>query len=1855
MILRIVRFTIMFLWIIISKAFLFSLLCVSLNAQSINIGNFYYRDFLDFGQNKGIFKEGAEQNGGVAITGKDGTQVSVPNVPNFSASSNNGNLTAVGRGFVVTANHVTSPENPSSSPNLRKWGLTEYTISSESATSQGYGRDEKFFRFDKYIVEGQSQMLNVENSLNSANPTKEQENIQNFKNELTNFKDDKGNIYLYQAGSGVITLRGNTNTNIDRIENGETKGGGFGTLGQDSIKYECLVQSQSCDSRGIMFNYNPNLDSGFNNRITSGDSGSGIYAYDTKKNEWVLLGVTSQEWSGQNRAFVSLVSNKDFESYQSKFEQKINLKIQDPAVANIWTLNSNNLKFEPRGDTPNKSHILETNKDIIFRGGGTIKVQGSIYRNVSGQAGGFVFEKADTETTYKFTNEQGKNYFFKGSGLDIGEKVKVEWELHNQSGDSLHKIGKGELIVKTNYTPTSTSENLGTLKIGEGKVTLDTTTKAFDNIYITSGRGELALTQGKATALGATSANSYTLAQDSTDKMGFYFGKGGGVLDLGGNSLKLNTIAANDKNAIITNSSTSTQSTLEIQGLGYGANNQKTSTKADTIIHASFGETPTAQNSNGTAANLNLIYNGDKTAVNSHSERSEESISTNSVDSSATLSPQNDKAGASLIFDGNINTSGKMEVTNGNIALQGHATTHATISSESIRNQITNAENGTQKPMPDYMDLSKPSTLNQPDWDDRIFKIAQGITLTDSTLTLGRNATLESDITASNNSTIRFGGNVKHFIDNKDGKNVTGSGFSYQQLVESDALSEDMQKIANETIHYKGKITATGGTIESHILDFNASLDLKSGATLTADYLTIETSNTIKLENGTSASVKTLKLQSISDSDLSTIFANNSANSTKLSVTEALWFNSVGSFDLTKLDSANVEIKPNYDIRGVKSTITGTSKDLIANVSLFEEANLTLKSLTLKDTKANEVTTNGTTNTLKNSVYLQGDSKQTSNTKLTLTDSLKADGVEKATIQLWGKSEIIAPKITFNNVKDGILALDKDSKLTSANGNANVEVSGVDSSLKIGILGDKNFDINAQGGSKITLGLLESRDKTQTPSANFSGKITAKDSSVVATALESITASVDLSGSAKLNAIDIVLQNSHNSIKLSDTATLTAQTITAKSVANLTLQQNGGTANIGKFIFDGGTTNLTGNLIGNNIELKNSTIKTTDLTFNNKQNTTLELDKDSKLDITNLKVENANLTLNLADSSKNTASLQKITLNNNANLNINSWDFGNTTAFSSNGDSRVTFENATYTQNGTAKNISVDSTISGALSLSNVGKAQTTQTAQSQSATTRHSEHSEESISTNLVDSSATKLPQNDSTASNTTQTNGLPRLATASLAMTSDSSTRFESLKFENKNLSFGADSKISVSFDLSVKKSDSNIKTDGTYYKLISTGDSGTITDNRTDKRIDFKFDNSIAESDRLFVVSKFDDAGKNLLVKFLEYDPRSFNELNKHISSKYSEILKVLTQHNPNDIAIDTAAKTDDYTLLQSSLVQIDSAMRDLANSAPLGEQILFSNNFVINTRIAQVRLTQADKIHNLRFANNDEDMLYKQISRGVASDISYDFSQNDDLHNNVWLNVGGGYFNGGNSTSVFASTNVGYDRLSKFGSADVLFGVMAGFGSNQSKFQSLHNNAKFYNMGLYAHGILGSNEMQSNLNINILQNNKAFQSSTQQGDNLSFNGLLSVYYKRVFALAPLGEFKQNIKPVALLGVGVNNIGNSIMATYKQESYNNISAEIGVGVQYTLRKDTNFYSAEILMRHNVYHSNDRVFVSLANAQSFIGYTLEHRKSSLEFNFIGSHTLTQSLYIQYGVLGLVDIGLSYGIKGDIKLGYRF
>lgn len=1021
-------------------------------AQSIDISKFYYRDYLDFGQNKGAFSG----NGSTTITGKDGTKVSVPNVPNFSASSNYGSLTSVGRGFAVTANHVSSPESVS---DLRKWGLTDYNIAKQpvsdtngneiNGVSKPYGSDTKFLRFDKYVVEGQVDLLDIDNttSQKNLNSTQENQNLATFKDKIKDLQDDKGNIYLYQAGSGIVSLRGTNNPQgtINPPQNGEMRGGGFGNLIFGEISYNAVNNAiaPNDESRGIHFAYLPNTD--FNNRISSGDSGSGIYAYDNKNQKWILLGVTSMEWGA--KSYVSFASNKDLQDYKKNFEQEINLKIQDPAVAYTWALNGNNLKFEPRGDTPKQTHTLQNNKDIIFRGGGKIEVQSGIYRNNSGYAGGFVFEaensaSAKNPTKYIFTNKDDKTAnIFAGSGLDIGQNVVVEWALRNKSNDSLHKIGKGELIVKTDYEAKS-GENLGTLKIGEGKVTLDTTKKAFENIYITSGRGELALKKDKAEALGATKdstnsasgATSYTLSQNKNSEMGFYFGTGGGKLDLAGNSLVLNTIAANDSKAIITNSGAGEAVNLEIQGFKYKDDGTKDSTqKADTIIHASIGDN--ANGASGTnGANLNLIYKGNKTAVNSHSERSEESTRSNLVDSSATLSPQNDNtasnttqttkalqgSGASLIFDGHINIKGKLEATNGNIVLQGHPTTHATISDDKIREQIKNAESGTSAAMPDYMDLSKPSTLKQPDWDSRNFTIGSGITLANATLTVGKAAHLTADITADKDSQINFGG--KHFIDSKDGKNVIGSGFSYQQGVTSDELKDESYKDSS----YSGTIKANGTAITSKFANFAPNLELKNGAKLDAKHLTLTQSSTMNFTNS-SATINNLVFQGVSD--LNKITLNNST----FEVKESFTFDK-STFNLDTLKTTNnITLPTEYNLYAFNgSQITANDfQNTNANAEfMLDKSTFTATSASFQSTNLNLNLSNSSTMNLTSL-------NSTGETSLIIRQgsTLKTTGdmsFDKATIKLANdKSNLNANNLTLNE-KSSII-LDDKATLTLEN------------------------------------------------------------------------------------------------------------------------------------------------------------------------------------------------------------------------------------------------------------------------------------------------------------------------------------------------------------------------------------------------------------------------------------------------------------------------------------------------------------------------------------------------------------------------------------------------------------------------------------------------------------------------------------------------------------------------------------------------------------------------------------------------------------------------------------------------------
>lgn len=1221
-----------------------ALLLAQADAQIIHADKFFYRDFLDLGQNKGAFAAGAQ---GVVIESSKQPGVSMrfeAPIIDQSARSNNGNSTSLGRNFVITATHVVGSSGSSSDSlanasnvEIRRWGQTSYTINTNNK-SQNKGFDVSFARFNKYIVEGETEIfdagLESDQGITASSPNlaKEAENLKKLKEYLQKQKDSNGNLIVFQAGSGRLSLfnapgGGFKEAGIAAITG--TRGGSLsGAIDFEKITYQNSKANQNVDARGLQIVERTDLT--WVNAISPGDSGSGFYIYDKTKQKWLLLGVTAQaDFVGGGTSAIAVATKKDFEKFKESNEQNIDLR-----GLHTWTFDGNGFQ--------NGSWIgKQSNKDLVFSNGGSMQVTGNIRLLDSGQTGGFVFKagngaNASSPTTYKITSKNGQLYGFDGAGLDIEENVKVEWGLGfikgNGTGDkrgvndALHKVGKGTLVITTKYDTPPDDGKYGYLRVGDGKVVFDTNTQAFNGVYLTSGRGTLELVNGKAQAFGAvkdpsqldsTLPNHFILNQEHRDKLGIYFGNGGGNLDLKGNSLTLNAISSNDARANIINTDSAT-STMTIEGLGYDKDKKKTSSKADTIIHASFGQsTDSKQDNSSTNGNLNLVYKGDEKAAT-------------------------DETKAALVFDGNVNAKG-LQVDSGKVVLQGHPTTHAYIRDQNITTNL-----GTQNflklvikaegsKLPDWMDLSRPSTLEQPDWDHRVFKIGT-IDLQSSRLDIGREATLQGDITADSSSAINFGGDIEHYIDKKDGENTTGNGFEYQQEVEKKKLKAETQKLANQTIHFKGSIDATGTTINSHIYDFNAKLDLKSGAKLNADFLTLDrethASGAILKLDSSSANVKNLIFKGLKGAanDIVSITGNSS-----LKVTESLGFEK-STFDLSKLDSIGNGsfTKPkNYDIFVKDSSrITGDSTDITGNVGVMNESTLTLKSITLKDIS----TTTGAESTQaqstpesskhKNSILVDGKNSSLSvsgkisstaqddtlivvsgfrettaqGTRDVVKENERAEVVHSATlkttqgIELSGTTQrgletkcdgdkvgvgCFADKTMQGKISNIVLStggkldsslkatnlqlnvdVDKDSSFLGSGKTLESNASSVALNFELGGAKQQEFDITAKQKSHITLSAYAKESLAKDSKAfeqaleasQYQGTITADDSQIDSN-LSNITASVDLKNGAKLTTSGILtLKDTFNSIKLEGKDTaLNVGTIIAESLKSLTL------------------------------------------------------------------------------------------------------------------------------------------------------------------------------------------------------------------------------------------------------------------------------------------------------------------------------------------------------------------------------------------------------------------------------------------------------------------------------------------------------------------------------------------------------------------------------------------------------------------------------------------------------------------------------------------------------------------------------
>ena len=679
-----------------------SILCSCLDAQVMDIGTNFYRDYLDLAQNKGIFKA---TDAPLEFTQRNGTKFTFNKIPNNNARNNKGNFTALGRNFVVTANHTLLASAATNFNENRGWfGNTLYEYATNS-TQKLYGADTTYLRTSKYIVEGQIDPLDVPNlEISSQDQTKDEANANKIEDRFRDIKNSGGasgeNILAYEAGTGSLALekpKSDTDgfaevMSATEFENQNIVNNALGaSVNEIGVAYSAVYKSHysSVSKPGVYLFMTSNR--GFRNRLLPGDSGSGFFVYDTVAQKWVLVGVlTGVE---DNKNYASIVTARDFNDYKKGYEN---------LVSGVNVLGS----------------ALVQNKDNIFSSANGSNI--TLSTNLDLGHGGIVVNSGDLTL-----NSTNGSKIAKFAGFDIAGGASLN--LNVVSDTSVHKLGKGSLIV-------SSSGNKP-LRLGEGVVELRAL-NAFDKIYLTSGRGLLRL----------------GVNENLNDKI--FFGNGGGALDLNGFDHTFNNISVNSSDAKITNEN-SQRVALKING----------ESGKDTIFHASIDK------------NIELRHSGQ---------------------------------GKELVFDGGFDIDGALSLENAKVTLQGHPKTHA-IGDASVLTPLAKskiAAAGLSEPT--YMDLARPSTLSQPDWDERKFSAKDGIKLKSSELTIGKDAKLNGDITAKN-SVINLSGELTHYIDKFDGSNTYDDGLKYRQDIESKNLLVKDVKFDNKIVMDSDSLLRVGG------------------------------------------------------------------------------------------------------------------------------------------------------------------------------------------------------------------------------------------------------------------------------------------------------------------------------------------------------------------------------------------------------------------------------------------------------------------------------------------------------------------------------------------------------------------------------------------------------------------------------------------------------------------------------------------------------------------------------------------------------------------------------------------------------------------------------------------------------------------------------------------------------------------------------------------------------------------------------------------------------------------------------------------------------------------------------------
>ncbi|MCV6804061.1 S6 family peptidase [Achromobacter ruhlandii] len=461
-----------------------------------------YQTYRDFAENKGVFRPGARN---ISLYDKAGAPYAVLDrapMIDFRVADTTGIATLVAPQYVVSVKH----NGGYTGVTFGYRGDTRYTL-----VNRNNHRWEDFHspRLNKIVTEVAP--IAMTDAGDAAGTYA----------DLSRFP------VFYRVGSGVQRVRDRAGVRT-RIAGGYAYLTG-GTVGSPEDSYwflQALPGATYSPKQGPMASYGG-----------PGDSGSPLFAWDTRRGQWILVAVQTG-WSGEGAtlsAFDVIPLPDVMDVIDGKTDAPVITHQSDGEIH--WTydgttgtgaLNQAQASWTMHGRFgPNQAAALDHGKDLTFRGDALVVLESTVDQG----AGALTFDG-------RYTVMPKDTQTWRGGGITVNAESFVDWQVNGVAADSLHKLGAGTLQIS------ASGVNPGALNIGDGTVILAqradaaNRVQAFAAARIVSGRPTLVL------------ADSRQIDPDNIQ-----WGFRGGTLDINGNDVTFHRLNGADAGAVLTNSS----------------------------------------------------------------------------------------------------------------------------------------------------------------------------------------------------------------------------------------------------------------------------------------------------------------------------------------------------------------------------------------------------------------------------------------------------------------------------------------------------------------------------------------------------------------------------------------------------------------------------------------------------------------------------------------------------------------------------------------------------------------------------------------------------------------------------------------------------------------------------------------------------------------------------------------------------------------------------------------------------------------------------------------------------------------------------------------------------------------------------------------------------------------------------------------------------------------------------------------------------------------------------------------------------------------------------------------------------